>query len=129
MGYNFWRFSILPYFPKRKAYREDLAGIVIHPIWHPDTKAPDHLRTLDVEQAKKLIAYARQAPTVQETVRLELAWMETTFSIRIPEAIQGKILKDTLATAKRRWGVDRLRVKDRLLPLDGSAPRDLGGFE
>lgn len=128
MGYNFWQFTILPYFPKQKAYREDLAGIVIHPIWRPVESAPDLLRTLDMDRAKKLVAYARQAMTIQETVRKELAWMETTFSIRIPEAVQSKLLKDSLATAKRRWGVDRLRVKDRLVPLDGSAPRDLGAW-
>jgi len=123
MGYNFWQFTILPLFPQRMAYREDLAGIVIHPSWRP---ASDHLvRDLDPEIAQKLVTHARTASTVQETARQELDWIERTFSIRIPNDIQGKIVKDALPSAKRRWGVDHLRIKNRLIPLDGSAPRDL----
>lgn len=123
MGYNFWRFTILPLFPKKRAYNEQLQGIVIHPIWTP--AADQLIRDFDLETAKKVVGLMRKSPTVQDDVRHELAWMEREFSIRIPEAIQAKILKDALTMAKRRWGVDRLRVKDQLIPLDGSAPRDL----
>ena len=125
-GYNLWRFSILPHFPKRSAYREDLQGIVIHPIWQPLDN-----RTMDVtaDVAKRILAAMHSGPTVQEDVRKELAWMETQFSLRIPEAIQAKLIKDALPTARRRWGINRLRVKNRLVPLDGSKPYDLGAFE
>lgn len=124
MGYNLWRFTILPFYPKKRAYSEAQAGIVIHPIWVPVKN--DHLiRTVDLDTAKQMVAVVRKAPTIQDTVRQELAWIEREFSIRIPEGIQSQILKDALPTARRRWSVDRLRVKDRLIPLDGSAPRDL----
>lgn len=125
-GYNMWQFTILPFFPKKTAYRSDLQGIVIHPVWRP-VKDLD-FGTLDMGIAKKLVAYARQASTVQETARKELEWIEREFSIRIPEAIVGKIVKDVLPTAKRRWKVDRMRVKDELFPLDGSPPRNLGAW-
>jgi hypothetical protein len=120
--FNAWRFTILPFFAKATAYKEALGGIVIHPIWVP---ADDRLFDLDEEMAKRMVGAMRKAATIQEDARQELAWMEHQFSIRIPDAIKAKVLKDTLAAAKRRWGVDRLRVKDRLIPLDGSAPRDL----
>jgi hypothetical protein len=123
LGYNFWRFTVLPLFPKKTAYREDLAGFVIHPTWRP--ASDQFVRDLDPQLAQKLVGHARQAATIQETVRLELAWIEREFSIRIPEDLQGKVIKDALPTAKRRWGVDRLRIKNRLIPLDGSAPQDL----
>lgn len=126
-GINLWRFSLLPMFPKKKGYSEKLNGIVIHPIWQPLSK--ETYGELDPDFAKKLVALARKSPTIQEDVRQELAWLEREFKIRIPEAIKASLIKDAIKTAKRRWGTDRLRVKDRLVPLDGSKPRDLGSFD
>lgn len=127
MGYNLWRFTILPMFPKKRAYSETLKGIVIHPIWTP---VSDKLYgVLDSDLAQKMIAVAKQSSTVQESVRQELAWMEREFSIDIPESIKAQLVKEAVVTAKRRWGVDRLRVKDRLVPLDGSKGRDLGSWD
>lgn len=124
-GYNLWRFTILPFFPKKKAYSETLAGIVIHPAWlSMNDSTYDGTRDF----AERIVSAAKKAPTVQEAARAELAWIEREFSIRIPESVQGAIIKDALPTAKRRWGVDRLRIKDRLIPLDGSPPRDLGAW-
>ena len=125
MGVNLWRFTILPLFPKKKAYSEEHNGIVIHPIW---TSLGNDTYDLTPELAKKMIAAARKQPTIQEDVRKELKWMETYFKIRIPESIKSSLLKEALKTASRRWSIDRLRVKDRLIPLDGSKPRDLGMF-
>lgn len=122
-GYNLWRFTILPLFPKNKAYNERLQGIVIHPSWWSVDRRT--LTGMDLDLAKKLVGAMNQAPTVQEDVRREMAWIEREFSIVIPEAVQAKIIKDALPTAKRRWSVDRLRLKDRLVPLDGGPVKDL----
>ena len=135
MGMNLWQFTILPMFPKRRAYREDHKGIVIHPNWSPagndrlgqvDLSGFSHI---DIEIAERIVSAFKKMPTIQETVRRELAWIERTFGIKIPSNIQGGLVKDSLKTAKRRWSVDRLRVKDRLVPLDGSKARDLGSFD
>lgn len=123
---NLWVFTILPMFPKKKAYSEKLKGIVIHPTWHPTQDADFDLTE---NYAKRIYVAAKNSPTVQETVRKELAWIETEFQIRIPDSIQAKLVKDALPTAIRRRSANRLRTKDRLIPLDGSKPRDLSSFE
>lgn len=122
-AYNFYRFTILPMYAARMAYNEALGGIVIHPIWTPLNN--DYIRSLDVAAATKLVAIARKSATIQEDVRQELAWIERTFKIDIPDKIKATLTKDALTTAKRRWGVDRLKTKNRLIPLDGSPARDL----
>jgi hypothetical protein len=126
-GFNLWRFTILPHFPERRAYSEKLGGIVIHPIWRP---IGDKTGKLDLASAERMVAGMRSSPTVQDDVRKEIDWIEKKFSIRVPETIVAKLVKDALPTAKRRWNVDRLRVKDRLIPLDPMmAPRDLDSLE
>lgn len=126
-GFNLWRFTILPLFPERRAYSEKLGGIVIHPIWRP---LGSQTLELTLDTAKNLVAGIRKSPTVQDDVRKEIDWIEKKFSIRVPEAVVAKLVKDALPTARRRWNVDRLRVKDRLIPLDPMmAPRDLDSLE
>lgn len=126
-GFNLWRFTVLPLFPERRAYSEKLGGIVIHPIWRP---LGSQTIELTLETAKKLVGGMRKSPTIQDDVRKEIDWIEKKFSIRVPETIVAKLVKDAIPTAKRRWNVDRLRVKDRLIPLDPMmAPRDLDSLE
>lgn len=123
LAWNLWTFTILPLFADRRAYDAKNNGIVIRPSWRPFSST--NFRDLDLVLAKKILGQMRTFPTVQETVRRELEWIESKFSIRIPEGIQEKILKDILAVANRRWGVNQLRVKNRLIPLDGSPPKDV----
>ncbi len=126
LNWNLWRFTILPLFPKKKAYREDLKGIVIHPSWVP---LKEDFKVLTLNLAERVVAAMQQEPTVQETVRKELDWIEREFSLQIPSTVRSQLEKETLVTARRRWGVDHLRLKNRLIPLDGSKARDLGAFE
>lgn len=123
---NLWVFTILPFFPQKKAYNKTHNGIVIHPTWKPTADEP---MWLSEGIAKRIYVASKNSPTIQETVRKELSWIETQFQIRIPEEVEGKLVKTSLATAARRWGVDRLRIKDQLIPLDGSKPRNLGMFD
>ena len=124
MGWNLWVFTILPLFPRKKAYNAEYNGIVIHPNWSP-MKGDRLFPEMDLELAQKLVSIMQRASTVQETVRKELDWIEREFKIDIPSSIRSRLEKEALPTARRRWGVDRLRMKDRLIPLDGSKPRDL----
>lgn len=122
---NLWVFSMLPLFPRKKAYNPKHNGIVIHPSWHPYDKRVFDMSLGDV---KKVYVAAKSSPTVQDTVRKELAWVESEFKIQIPEAIQAKLVKSAIPTAVRRWGADRLRTKDQVIPLDGSKPFNLSAW-
>lgn len=126
MGWNLWVFTILPHFPKKKAYRSDLNGIVIRPSW---TSLPNKdFSAVDLKLAERLVSVMQKATTVQETIRKEMDWIEREFKIEIPSAIRSRMEKECLTMARRRWGVDLLRLKDRLIPLDGSKPRDLSSW-
>ena len=127
VAWNFWQFTLLPMFPAKRAYSEGLGGIVIRPAWCPASDQNVSLMTLEL--AKKLVGHVRSASTIQATVDKELAWIEKTFSIKIPGAIKARLAKDGLIAAKRRWGANQLRLKDRFIPLDGGKPRDLGSWE
>jgi len=127
MGWNLWVFTILPMFPKKKAYNAEYNGIVIHPNWTP-LKGDRLFPEMDLDLAQKLVSIMQRSSTVQETVRKELDWIEREFKIEIPSGIRSKMEKESLTMAGRRWGVDRLRMKDRLIPLDGSKPRDLSSW-
>jgi len=135
MGANFWTFTILPLFWQRKAYRKDLNGIVIHPIWtsvaNGRTIGPKNMSgfsELDMKTAQDVVSTIRRAESVQDSVRHELKAIETQFGIDIPTSIVSDLIQDSLKVAKRRWGVDRMKVKDRLIPFDGSPARDLSAW-
>lgn len=135
MGANLWVFTILPLFWQKKAYREDLKGIVIHPIWTSVKEGRTlgnvdlgGFREMNAQQVQALLGIFPKMPNIEQTVSKELAAIETHFGIQIPGDIQRTLIQESLKTAKRRWGVDRLRVKNRLIPLDGSKPRDLGAW-
>lgn len=120
---NLWVFTLLPFRAEAKAYNEKHNGIILHPAWR-STSDRDFAPTLDM--IKRVYVAAKQSPTVQETVRKELNWIETKFQVQIPSDLEGRLVKEALATATRRWGADRLRMKDRFYPFDGSKPRDVG---
>jgi len=127
VAWNFWRFTILPMFPAKRAYREDLNGIVIRPAWRPVSDQNVALMTLEL--AEKLVGHVKSSPTLQATVEKELSWIERTFGIKVPAGVRASLAKDSLKAAKRRWNANQLRLKDRLIPLDGGKPRDLGSWE
>lgn len=144
MGINTWRFSILPYNASKTAYRPEKnpypdrpqyfkpEGIVIRPTWIP-TRSPDPTKgqTLDANPkvADILARYAKKQRDVKDTVAAELKWIEQQFDIKIPSGVERKIVNDAEKVAKRRWGVDVLRVKKTLVPFDGSKPIALGSFD
>lgn len=130
-GINLWVFTILPMFPSKHAYlpanAEHGAGIVIHPSW----TSPVNLReTYDetVETAQFLVDLAEKHPTVGETVKDELKWIETHFHIDIPSSIVAKLIQEASKVAARRWGTNRMRMKDIFIPLDGGKPVELDMF-
>lgn len=132
MEWNFWVFTILPFFPDKRAYRPAKngkpEGIVIHPIWD-SVREMRGIRMLTVPLAEKLIAHAKGLPTVHDTVKEELRWIEEKFSISIPSGIVSRLVTEAPKIAARRMSVDRLRVKSTLVPLDGSKPIDLGSWD
>ena len=126
-AWNFWQFTILPMFPAKRAFREDLNGLVIRPYWR--LASDRHVEVMTPELARKLVAQVKDSPTVQATVEKELAWIEQQFSVQIPGDIKTRLATGSASVALGRWSVNRLRLKDRLIPLDGGRPRDLGAWE
>jgi hypothetical protein len=114
-GFGLWTFSILPYFPVKRAYREDLNSIVIRPAWRP--------MPLEVNTRHASEAFPKY-PTISTTVDKELSWLEKQFSIEVPADIRAVLVAASLDQARQRWGADPTRIKDRLIPLDGALPRD-----
>lgn len=113
LGTGVWTFTLLPYFPIKRAYREDLNGIVIRPAWRL-------LTTTSRVASEDFPRY----PTISTTVDKELSWLEKQFSIEVPTDIRAVLVAASLDQARRRWGADPTRIKDRLIPLDGALPRD-----
>jgi hypothetical protein len=110
-GPNLWTFTILPYFPVKRAYREDINCLVIRPAWRP----------LEASLGKIASSY----PTVATTVDRELSWMAQQFNIEIPQNIRTILVAHSQEQAEKRWGMDPLMIKERLIPLDGALPRDV----
>ena len=130
-GLNLWVFTILPMFAAKKGFLpandNHGAGIVIHPSW----TSPVNLRETfeeDLENAKFLVDLASQHPTVGETVKAELKWLETHFRIDIPSNIAAKLIQEAPKIAARRWGTERMRLKDVFVPFDGGKPIEMTGF-
>lgn len=119
--YNLWRFTILPPHAQYRGYQEETNGILTRPAWVPLEKT---VGAIDEELADKLLVVFQKSETVQETVRKELDWLEATFQIRIPQAIEADLLRRILDIARRCWGVDPVRI---FVPLDGSQPMPFRG--
>lgn len=140
MGVNLWVFTILPTFWQRQSYQElaspdggaTIPGIAIRPLWTSvgeggpiGVKNMSGFADLNDKVVSKLLEIIKQAETLEATVAKELTQIEHHFKIQIPAAIKQGVVRSALPTAKRRWKVDRLRVKTRFIPLDGSKPWDL----
>ena len=65
LGSTLWTFTLLPYFPLKRAYREDLNGIVVRPAW----------RLLATTSRVASEAFPKY-PTISTTVDKELSWLE-----------------------------------------------------
>ena len=131
-GANLWTFSVLPMFWQNMGYQANLGGIVIKPAWNPAGKGntlgisqSDGHHLLTQDWATKILRSIPQVMTVSEAVKLDLRKLENHFKIEIPETIKAPLIKDALVMAKRRWGANMTKIKHRLIPLDGSRPRDL----
>lgn len=132
MGLNLWQFSILPFHPEKRAYRVERdgrpEGIVIKPNWHPynNNTYPDN----NPELADKLVKAVKGIGIkLQDTVVAELRFIETKFGVKIPDFIEAKLKNECVKIATRRWSTDRLRLKDTLIPFDGSKAIELGVFD
>jgi hypothetical protein len=129
MNLNGWVYTILPFRAAVTAYRGAKngkpEGIVIDPNWASDGKDGEWAGGM----AEAFAKYAKAQPSIQDTVRGELASIERHFKIEIPSALKAAIIGDSLKVAKRRWGVDRLRRKRILMPFDGSKPIQLGSWD
>lgn len=126
-AWSFWSFTLLPPFASKRAYRDDLGGLVVRPVWRlaTDRLVPE----LTSKVASTTIEQMRAWPTLEETGRRELAWIEGTFGVLIPEGTKTTLLRVVDGQAHLRWRLNRLEVKDKLIPLDGGAARDLGDWE
>jgi hypothetical protein len=122
MGINLWEFGILPGFPHKTAYWKGderyPEGLVVHPSWHPITN--NALTDDDVKVAEKLIKLAKAADSVQNRVKEELKKVEAWFSVKVPSGIESKLVAESVKIASRRWGVNHLKMRDTLIPFDGS---------
>jgi len=112
-GWGLWTFTVLPYFPVKRAYREDLNSIVLRPAWR-----------LLATTTRVAFDGIPKYPTISATVDKEVGWLERQFSIEVPRDIRAVLVAASLDQARRRWGADATRIKDRLIPLDGALPRD-----
>lgn len=135
MGPNIWRYTLFP-FGLARGYRKDLNGLVVHQTWKPvdargdlGYKDSSGFTYLDVATAKKIVSAIQLGPTLEDVVRTELSAIENQFEIKIPLSISNALVKEAPKVAARRWSANKMRIKDRLIPLDGSAPRDLAVFE
>ncbi len=128
-GTNLWYFTILPLFWTKKSYREDLGGIVIHPIWISYKGGELGYNSLTEKNIQQLMGIIQKAPSIHDAVKGELHQIEQHFHIEVPQTLKAKIISESDKVAKRRWGVDRMKVRDTLVPLDGGKPRNLGTFE
>lgn len=129
MALNGWVFTIMPFRAAKTAYRPKSdrfpEGIVIDPNWAPDDKdGPWTAKTADI-----FVRYAKTRPSIEESVRQELADIERHFKVEIPSGVKSKLIGESQKVAKRRWGVDRLRRKKILVPFDGSKPIQLGSWD
>lgn len=129
MGVNLWKFTCLQTFWKQKGYRPNANEIILRLNWTstgPDgvigQKDPSGFAHMSDRQVDILLAEVQKAPTVEQTMLKELKLMEQQFGIEIPDSIQKGLASKSLAVAKRRWGANRLRMKNLVIPLDGSKP-------
>ncbi len=125
-GWSFWSFTLLPSFAVKRAFREDLGGIVIRPAWRPSDKdVPDMSVRLACDISQKM----EEFPTLSETVYREMAWIEDTFGVKVPNRIVSGFVRAVDKQARETWGASRLEIRERLVPLDGGPSRDIGKWE
>lgn len=127
---NLWDFTILPFHASKTAYRPASTrfpeGIVIDPNWSSVTgdSYPETPRVCEL-----MVEKVKAAESIDQSVKDELASIESHFKITIPDAIKTKLVAESVKTADRRWGVDRLRRRKILIPFDGSKPIQLGSWD
>lgn len=127
---NLWVFTILPFHAQTAAYLPEgeghPAGIVTHAIWRPHGRLKDDYPAT-AKNAEVMLRWAKQHAMVGDSVQREMKWIEDTFHIDIPTAIKTRWAQEAPKLAARRWSIDRLRVKDRFIPLDGGPAQDMTG--
>jgi hypothetical protein len=122
MGWSLWTFTILPYFPAKRAARLDLNGIVIRPVWRLSRFGPS---SLTPQQIENTVATIKEFPSIASIVSKELDWVEREFELEVPKGIRDTLVGASPRQAVARWGSPHWETIDRLIPLDGAMPRDL----
>jgi hypothetical protein len=99
--------------------------MVIHPCWQPFKNGdfPYNMKALEA-----VLKEAQAADTIQNRVKKDIAFVESHFNVKVPSNVEAALLKDALKVADRRWGVNRLRTKDVLVPFDGSKSIELSSW-
>lgn len=122
-AWSFWSFTLLPVYANKRGFREDLGSIVLRPVWRlaTDLDVPE----MTTKIATRTIERMRLYPTLQDTAQREMAWIDQTFGVKVPDKIATALVCAVGKQARLRWGVNRLLLKDRLIPLDGGKARDL----
>lgn len=130
-GWNGWYFTVLPMWADKKGYRPAKngrpEGIVLHPAWHFAKGA--EWGEMSPDLVERIVGIAKKQKEIKASVKEEIKWLETKFSIKVPDAVEAKIVANSEKVAIRRIDVNRLRVKDELWPFDGSKPIPLGSFD
>jgi hypothetical protein len=138
MGINLWRFRLFSgYGGIARAFRKDKNALIIKPGWSSvddgrriGSMNASGFTQIDPETAEKLVKLVAAQPTIEDTVREELAAIEKQFGIEIPSNVKAGLIGSAVKVAGQKWGLSSsTRGKDRAVPLDGSKPYDLGAFE
>lgn len=113
--WKLWRFSILP---TKVVYLSKEKALVVKPHW--TTAMWGETIPSSMVDIGMLVATMRTYPTIRESVRKELDWIEKTFHIQVPTQVETNLLDHALFAARTYMGTDAHLVPMRVVPLDGT---------
>lgn len=133
-GLQLWRYTTLPVMvPMDRVYREakddDPAGILWRPSWQILRNASgDSGIPIMRESLELILGYVEGYHTTGQIQAWEFDAIEKQSGVPVPEAIRQKYIKDSPKVAKRRWGVNRLKIRTNFIPFDGSKKLELNSW-
>lgn len=100
-------------------YRDDTREIIIKPMWNigDDIRIGARGAMMLVESIKK------DARTTEEQTDVDLNFYEKKYGIKIAPAVRAKLKKASKATAKRRFGANRVRTRADMVNIDTGEKR------
>lgn len=112
---SLWVFTILP--PNvQDIYLADMDSIALRPSWKPHPKHPGALPATE-GNVRQSLTMAKVRPTVGETIKAELKWIENHFGIAVPADIEARLVQSASKLAAKQWGLPRAQVHDVVLSL------------